>query len=108
VRDDVWLEAVAHAVDAIGAGAYAKVVLARDLHLWSRSAFDVPAVLAALAARFPSCFTFLVDHLLGASPELLLRRTGRTVASRVLAGTAPRGADPAQDDAFGAALLAST
>ena len=107
VRDDRWLEAVARAVAAIDAGSYDKVVLARDLHLWSRAPFDVPGILDALADRFPSCFTFLVDHLLGASPELLLARDGIRVRSRVLAGTAPRGARAAEDAALGARLLAS-
>ncbi len=107
VRDDVWLDAVAQTLAAIDAGVATKVVLARDLLLWSRASFDVPAVLEALAARFPSCMTFLVDHLLGASPELLVRREGTRIASRVLAGTAPRGADAAEDATLGAALLAS-
>ena len=107
VRDDRWLDAVAHAVAAIDEGAYDKVVLARDLHLWSRTPFDVPAILDALSGRFPSCFTFLVDHLLGASPELLLARDGANVRSRVLAGTSARGADAAEDAALGAALMAS-
>ena len=107
VRDDRWLEAVVAALTAIDAGAYAKVVLARDLHLWSKRPFDISRLLRDLAARFPSCLTFLVDRLVGASPELLLRREGDTIASRVLAGTAPRGADLAEDSALGAALLAS-
>ncbi len=108
VRDDVWLEAVAQALTEIGADEYAKVVLARDLHLWSRSAFDTTRVLARLAERFPSCTTFLVDHLLGASPERLLRRQGDRVSSRVLAGTAARGTDAAEDARIGAALRSST
>jgi menaquinone-specific isochorismate synthase len=108
VRDDVWLEAVARALSEIGAGEYAKVVLARDLRLWSRSAFDTTRVLARLADRFSSCTTFLVDHLLGASPERLLRREGEQVSSRVLAGTAARGADAAEDARIGAALRSST
>ena len=107
VRDDRWLEAVAAALTAIDAGAYAKVVLARDLHLWSKRPFDIPRLLRDLTARFPSCLTFLIDQLVGASPELLLRREGDTIASRVLAGTAPRGADPVEDAALGAALLSS-
>lgn len=107
VRDDVWLEAVAEAVTAIENGAYDKIVLARDLHLWSRTVFDAAAALDALAERFPSCFTFLVDHLIGASPELLLRRAGHRVRSRVLAGTAPRGMDTSADAALGVDLLAS-
>ena len=105
--DTAWLEAVSDAVEAIRAGDLEKVVLARDLMLWSRAPFDVRAVLAGLAARFPSCFTFRDGALVGASPELLLRRDGSRIASRVLAGTAPRGSDAAADDALGAELLAS-
>ena len=108
VRDDHWLEAVGTAIGRIRAGALQKVVLARDVHLWSRRPFDTDRVLADLAERFPSCTTFLVDHLVGASPELLLRRDGMTIRSRVLAGTAARGTHPEEDLALGAALLAST
>jgi menaquinone-specific isochorismate synthase len=107
LRDDAWLDAVARAIDDIDAGEYEKVVLARDLHLWSREPFATTGILHALAERFPSCMTFLMDHLLGASPELLLRRSGGLVESRVLAGTAARGGDDAEDAALGAALLGS-
>lgn len=68
LRDDVWLDAVAHAIEDIDAGLYEKVVLARDLHLWSRDDFPTTGVLRRLALEFPSSTTFLVDHLLGASP----------------------------------------
>ena len=105
--DTRWLEAAAEAIAAIESGELEKVVLARDLHLWSRTPFDTRQVLHALAARFPSCSTFLVDHLVGASPELLLRVDGAYIASRVLAGTAPRGSEPTEDARIGAALLAS-
>ncbi len=107
LRDEVWLDAVATALQAIDAGEYAKVVLARDLHVWSRTPFDTRAILGALAERFPSCITFLVDHLLGASPELLLRRSGARIASRVLAGTTARGLDAGENERLGATLLAS-
>ena len=107
LRDEIWLEAIASALQAIDAGEYAKVVLARDLHVWSRTPFDTRAILGALAERFPSCITFLVDHLLGASPELLLRRSGARITSRVLAGTTARGPDAAEDERLGATLLAS-
>jgi menaquinone-specific isochorismate synthase len=105
--DASWLEAVDEAVRAIRGGRLAKVVLARDVRLWSRTAFPVPDILRALAERFPSCFTFLVDGLVGASPELLLRREGPSLASRVLAGTTRRSADPEEDTRLGADLLAS-
>jgi menaquinone-specific isochorismate synthase len=113
LRDDRWLVAVAAALDLLDdterapRGALQKVVLARDLHVWSRAPFDTTRILHDLAQRFPTCFTFLVDHLLGASPERLLRRDGAHVSSQVLAGTARRGEDADTDRALGEALLAS-
>lgn len=47
LADEGWLEAVAQALAAIEAGAYEKVVLARDLRLWSRTPFDVAGILEA-------------------------------------------------------------
>jgi isochorismate synthase len=101
-----WCATVAAAVARIGAGELAKVVLARDLLVTADAPLDPRALLARLAARFPGCWTFAVDGLLGATPELLLRRTGRELSSRVLAGTAPRGAG-ADDQRLAAGLLAS-
>ena len=87
-----WCAAVATAVERIGSGELAKVVLARDLLVSAEVPLDPRRLLRRLAARFPDCWTFAVDGLLGATPELLLRRTGRQLSARVLAGTAPRGA----------------
>ncbi|MGY1641182.1 isochorismate synthase MenF [Geodermatophilus sp. SYSU D00703] len=101
-----WCATVAAAVERITAGELAKVVLARDLLVTADAPLDPRALLARLAARFPGCWTFAVDGLLGATPELLLRRTGRELSSRVLAGTAPRGAG-AEDERLAAALLGS-
>jgi menaquinone-specific isochorismate synthase len=101
-----WCAAVADAVERITAGDLAKVVLARDLLVAADVPLDVRRLLTRLAARFPDCWTFAVDGLLGATPELLLRRTGRQLSSRVLAGTAPRGAG-AEDERLAAALMGS-
>jgi menaquinone-specific isochorismate synthase len=101
-----WCAAVAAAVARIGAGDLAKVVLARDLIVAADEPLDPRRLLRRLAARFPDCWTFAVDGLLGATPELLLRRTGRELSARVLAGTVPRGAG-ADDDRLAAALLGS-
>jgi menaquinone-specific isochorismate synthase len=60
-----------------------------------------------LAARFPSCFTFVCDGLVGASPELLVRRIGRHAESIVLAGTIRRGATADEDAALEQTLLHS-
>lgn len=65
-----------------------KVVLAHDLLAWSSEPLDHRFVLRNLARRYPECWTFAVDGLVGATPELLLHRRGGHVRSRVLAGTA--------------------
>jgi menaquinone-specific isochorismate synthase len=103
-----WLDAVDRAVRRIRGGELEKVVLARDRLVSSDLPFDLPALLTRLHARFPSCYTFRVEGLVGASPELLIRRTGVELSSLVLAGTTGRGADEDEDRRLGAALLAST
>jgi menaquinone-specific isochorismate synthase len=105
--DVQWLEAVSTAIDAIGAGSYDKVVLARDYAVWSKARFDARRLLHRLADRFPECFTFACADLVGATPELLVRRIGRRVESLVLAGSAGRDDDPTADAALGEQLLES-
>ena len=102
-----WERAVAAAVSRIRAGGLRKVVLARDLYASAAAPIDERLLLGRLAARYPECYTFACAGLAGATPELLIKRQGREVSSLVLAGTAPRGQDAAEDAALGAALLAS-
>jgi menaquinone-specific isochorismate synthase len=102
-----WLDAVARATEAIANGDLEKVVLARDVNVWSEAPFDLPAIVARLALRFPGCFTFLADGFLGASPERLIQRDGTTIRSTVLAGSAPRGGTDSDDAGKGEELLAS-
>jgi menaquinone-specific isochorismate synthase len=102
-----WERAVGAAVARIRAGELRKVVLARDLYASAAAPIDDRLVLERLAGRYPDCYTFACAGLVGATPELLIKRQGRQVSSLVLAGTVPRGNDPADDDALGAALLAS-
>ncbi|WP_242658235.1 isochorismate synthase [Klenkia brasiliensis] len=102
-----WCGRVGEAVRRIAAGDLDKVVLARDVLVRADHPLDPRRLLLRLAARFPSCWTFAVEGLLGATPELLLRRTGDEVSSRVLAGTAPRSSDAAADTALGAGLAGS-
>jgi menaquinone-specific isochorismate synthase len=102
-----WRDAVAEAVVSLRAGELDKVVLARAIEVTAASGLDGRAVAARLAARFPACFTFLCDGLVGASPELLIRRLGRHAESLVLAGTVRRGASPQEDAELERNLLAS-
>lgn len=101
-----WCAAVAEAVRRIAAGELDKVVLARDLYARTVPALDPRHLLGRLAERYPQCWTFAVDGLIGATPELLIRRTGRTISSLVLAGTVRRG-DAAEDARLQAALVGS-
>jgi menaquinone-specific isochorismate synthase len=102
-----WRAAVAEAVVALRAGELDKVVLARAIEVTAQAGLDPRAIAARLATRFPACFTFLCDGLVGASPELLIRRLGRHAESLVLAGTVRRGASPEEDAAFERELLTS-
>jgi menaquinone-specific isochorismate synthase len=102
-----WERAVAAAVSRIRAGRLAKVVLTRDLCAQASGDIDVRVLLRRLTARYPGCYTFACAGLVGATPELLIRRQGAEISSLVLAGTAPRGRDEAQDMRLGAGLLAS-
>jgi len=101
-----YREAVGAAVRRMRAGELAKVVLAHDLLAVADAPIDQRFLLAGLARRYPRCWAYAVDGLVGATPELLLRRSGAVVESRVLAGTTwPR--EGATGDELAAALLAS-
>ena len=102
-----WERAVAAAVRRIRAGQLSKVVLARDLYATAARDLDIRVILRRLSGRYPDCYTFACANLVGATPELLIRRQDDDVSSLVLGGTAPRGRDAAQDARLGAALLAS-
>jgi menaquinone-specific isochorismate synthase len=102
-----WAHCVRTAVDAIRSGTLDKVVLARAIDVTASAVLDPRAVAARLAARFPSCFTYVCDGLVGASPELLVRRLGRHADSIVLAGTVRRGAAAEEDAALEHELLTS-
>ena len=103
-----WELIVAEAVRRIRGGALEKVVLARDLVAELDAPLDVRAPLARLAARYPSCWTFHVDGLFGATPEIYVRRERGLVTSRVLAGTIRRTGDDAHDLALAATLARSS
>ncbi|WP_156755927.1 isochorismate synthase [Actinokineospora pegani] len=109
---DCYLTAVGRAVERLRApGGVAKVVLARTLLATAEEPFDIPAALAALAARDPGGNTFAVETgdgtLIGATPELLVSRRGLRVLANPLAGSARRDADAVADGRAAAALLRS-
>ena len=103
-----WERAVAEAVRRIDAGGLEKVVLARDLLAHAAAPIDVRWPLRQLAEEYPSCWTFHVDRLFGATPEMLVRRERGLVTSRVLAGTIRRTGDDARDLQLAASLARSS
>ncbi|WP_298816098.1 isochorismate synthase [Chloroflexus sp.] len=107
----IWKGIVADAIADLRAGALDKVVLARAVRLRSAEPFDTAATLHTLRRDYPHTFVFAVARggrtFLGASPERLVALREGRVAASALAGSAPRGATPAEDAALAAALLQS-
>ncbi|MDT7746509.1 MAG: menaquinone-specific isochorismate synthase [Pseudonocardiales bacterium] len=103
-----WRRAVSEAVARMRRGDLFKAVFAHDLMATADEPLDPRFLLGGLAERYPTCWSYAVDGLVGATPELLLRRTGTEVSSRVLAGTNWLGELSGSDaDELGPALLAS-
>jgi len=103
-----YLAAVERAKEYIRAGDIFQVVPSQR---WAQP-FALPpfALYRALRRTNPSPFMFYFDfdgfHVVGASPEILVRVMGGQVTIRPIAGTRPRGATPEEDRALEAELLA--
>lgn len=108
LNGEQWMSVVADAVARITAGDLEKVVLARDLIATATAPVDVRWPLRRLATGYPMCWTFHVDGLFGATPEMLVRRERGLVTSRVLAGTIRRTGDDERDLALAATLARSS
>lgn len=102
-----WQAAVDVAVSRINLGELDKVVLARDIVAQLDQPLHIGSLLLRLNEAFPECWTFCVDGLVGATPELLIKREGEHVTSRVLAGTMRRSRDSDRDGQLAAELLGS-
>jgi len=102
---------ISAATERIAAGEMAKAVLAREVLAKASAAHDPAALFGALREQFGSCFCFCCGTpeaaFVGASPELLLRRSGASVSTVALAGSTRRSSDPAVDDHLGEQLLRS-
>lgn len=82
-----WRDAVAEVAERIRGGELDKAVLSRDVLATTAREIDVRWLLERLTGAYDSCWTYSVDGLVGATPELLLRLSDGHVYSRVLAGT---------------------
>ncbi|WP_197517251.1 isochorismate synthase [Microbacterium karelineae] len=98
---EAFAEAVSRAVDRIEAGSLEKVVLSRSLVAEVPSGTSLRDLVRPVFDANPSAFAFAFDFgsqaaphaFFGASPEMLIRRTGLAIRSVPLAGSLPRSAD---------------
>lgn len=102
-----WEAAVAAATARIRAGELDKVVLAREITVTADAPISIATVLLRLSQHYAGCFLYLVDGYCGATPELLVGRSGDVVRAQPMAGTKPRRGDPDADAVLAAELLAS-
>jgi anthranilate synthase component 1 len=105
---EAFQSAVARAREYIAAGDIMQVVLSQRMSM----PFSVSplSLYRALRSLNPSPYMFYYDfgdfHVVGASPEILVRKEGDTVTLRPIAGTRPRGATREADEKLAAELLA--
>lgn len=90
LSETAWKQAVADGVAEIRTGKLEKLVLARDVVATLPDGVNAAEVLRQLASRYRECWTYGVDGLVGATPEMLIQVEGRTAQARVLAGTLDR------------------
>ena len=103
-----FLHSVARAKEYIAAGDIFQVVLSQRLDFTPGVApFDL---YRALRQVNPSPYLYFLRmgdrNILGSSPEMLVRVTGRKLEYRPIAGTHPRGSNEAEDQAHEQAMLA--
>jgi isochorismate synthase len=107
-----WTAAVESAAARLRTGEADKVVLAREVIARGDGVVSAGMVLRGIRAAYPSCFTYLITGadgtaFAGASPELLIRRTGERAFAEPMAGSIARGASDADDERL-ARLLADS
>jgi salicylate biosynthesis isochorismate synthase/menaquinone-specific isochorismate synthase len=98
-----WTAAVGSAASRLRAGDAAKVVLAREVLARGDGVVSAAMVARSLRAAYPSCFIYLITGadgtaFAGASPELLVRRSGGRAFSQPMAGSVARGTTEAEDE----------
>ena len=111
-QQNVFMDMVARAAALTATPQVDKIVLSRLIDINTDARIDSGLLLERLIAQNPASFNFHVPlasggALLGASPELLLRKDGEHFSSLPLAGSARRQPDDMLDREAGNRLLAS-
>ncbi|NGM70894.1 isochorismate synthase [Natronolimnobius sp. AArcel1] len=107
-----WASQVDDALERIATDRLRKVVLAQALSVDLEDEIDVASTLERLRRRYPNCYRFLISGhdgstFFGAPPERLVSKRGDHVETEALAGSAPRGEAPEEDEAFADEMLSS-
>jgi len=107
-----WHAILGTALEEMEAGIYEKVVLARKATLTFNDPVDPVAYLLRLRRMTEETFNFYFQAddrhaFLGATPERLFKRQGRTILTEAIAGTRPRGLTTRDDERYSRALLNS-
>ena len=108
ISEQAWQSQVSSAINAIKSNKLEKVVLARDVTATSKTEISIRSLLQRLEIEYPSTWIFLVDGLIGATPELLVRLSKSLVTSRVLAGTIRKSGNEDRDLTLAASLAKSS
>jgi menaquinone-specific isochorismate synthase len=108
ISEQAWQSQVSSAINAIKSNKLEKVVLARDVSATSKTEISIRSLLQRLEIEYPSTWIFLVDGLIGATPELLVRLSKSLVTSRVLAGTIRKSGNEDRDLTLAASLAKSS
>ncbi len=93
--DSSWLDKAERVIELIRAGTFEKVVLSRRASIEVAKPVERLGALMRLTRQYPGALSFSFRHLLGATPELLVRRSGQSLQSHPLAGTAAAGNEAA-------------
>ena len=107
-----WDDMMERAAEFLERQELQKIVLARKAALTCEKPVNPFAVLSLLREKNDGCYLFAFQFesnavFIGASPERLYLREGRTLVTEALAGTRPRGKDADNDARLRDELLAS-
>ena len=107
-----WDETMEWALRAFRDAELEKIVLARRSDLTFGSSLDPVDLMARLRSLTHDCYHFLFQPergsaFIGSSPERLISRSGRYVATEAVAGTRPRGGSPDEDAELSSQMLQS-
>jgi len=110
----VWMQKAAEIASDVRHGTFEKVVLARSVQVTPPTAttrFTVSSVVSRLRASYPGTYIFALQRgehfFVGATPERLVQAQNGQIHTMALAGSAPRGTTPEEDEHIGSDLLQS-